>query len=183
MKIIISIFVLILLWCNETLAQEKLEYSLRLEPVWSRVADVLGEAGSIESAEFSPDGRFIVSGSKYDNSVIMWRTSDGAELWRQYTKHEIERVGWSGDGKYVASCSEDRLATVFDAKSGDILLKLEHEQGIDGLTWSKNGNLLATGEEHGESVNGSTDGWIRIFKIPSGEEVKSLNFGGKGSIR
>lgn len=61
----------------------------------------MGEPGSVESAEFSPDGKYIVSGTKYDNSVIMWRTSDGNELWRQYAKQEIERVGWSSDGKYV----------------------------------------------------------------------------------
>ena len=33
------------------------DYQLRLEPVWSRVADALGEAGAVESAEFSPDGK------------------------------------------------------------------------------------------------------------------------------
>lgn len=76
---------------------------LALNLIWSRVADVNGEAGSIESAEFSPDGRRIVSGSKFDNSVIMWRTSDGHELWRATVAAEIERVGWSPDGKVVAA--------------------------------------------------------------------------------
>ncbi len=80
-------------------AQQFMDYELRLEPVWSRVADALGEPGSVESAEFSPNGKYIISGTKYDNSVIMWRTSDGAELWRQYTAQEIERAAWSADNK------------------------------------------------------------------------------------
>lgn len=115
-------------------AQNYLDYQLRLEPVWARVADALGEPGSVESVEFSPNGRYIVSGTKFDNSVIMWRTSDGAELWRKYTKEEIERVGWSGDGQYVAAGSEDYLVTVYDAVTGEIVKQLEHGRGIDGLT-------------------------------------------------
>ena len=72
---------------------------LALNPVWSRIADIYGEAGSIESAEFSRNSRYIVTGSKFDNTVIMWRTSDGFEVWRQTLPQEIERVAWSPDGK------------------------------------------------------------------------------------
>lgn len=156
---------------------QQLDYQLRLEPVWSRVADALGEVGSVESAEFSPDGKHIVSGTKYNNSVIMWRTSDGTELWRQYTSQEVERVGWSADGKYVASASEDFLVTVYEAKTGKIIKTLRHTQGIDGLTWSNKGSLLATGEEGAEQGLGPPKGVIRIFSMPAGNEIKVLDFG------
>jgi WD40 repeat protein len=145
--------------------------------VWSRVADALGERGSVESAEFSPDGKYIVSGTKFDNSVVMWRTSDGAELWRQYAKQEIERVGWSADGKYVAAASEDFLVTIYDAKTGNTVKVLKHTQGIDGLTWSNKGSLLVTGEEGTEMGNGTAKGVVRIFNMPAGNEIKVLNFG------
>lgn len=158
-------------------AQQYLNYQLRLEPVWARVADVLGEAGSIESVEFSPDGRFIVSGSKYDNSVIMWRTSDGGELWRNYAAQEIERVGWSADSRYVAAASEDYLVTVYDAITGDVFKVLQHQRGIDGLTWSHEGSLLVTGEERIELDDGKREGWIRVFDGSKGEEITSMNFG------
>ena len=158
-------------------AQDLLDYQLRLEPVWSRVADALGEAGSVESAEFSPDGRFIVSGTKYDNSVVMWRTSDGMEIWRQYTEQEVERVGWSADGKYVAGGSEDYLVTVYDAASGKEIKRIPHNQGIDGLTWSNQGHLLATGEEYVEDENGQRSGYLHVTKIPEGEVVAEINYG------
>lgn len=160
-----------------THAQQYLDYQLRLEPVWSRVADALGEIGSVESVEFSPDGKYIVSGTKYDNSVIMWRTSDGTELWRQYAEQEIERVGWSADGKYVASASEDYLVTVYEAENGEVFKVLKHARGIDGVTWSHKGNLLVTGEEKIILDNDSTLGWIRVFDMFSGKEIKTLNFG------
>src|SRR6056297_1751277 len=116
-KIFIIVFASILMAPLFSQPQLPLNYQLRLEPVWARVGDALGEPGSVESAEFSPDGKYIVSGTKYDNSVIMWRTSDGAELWRDYAEEEIERVGWSANNKWVAAGSEDYLVTVYDAQT------------------------------------------------------------------
>lgn len=158
-------------------AQTYLNHQLRLEPVWSRVADALGEPGSVESVEFSSDGKYLVSGTKFDNSVIMWRTSDGAELWRAYAEQEIERVGWSSDGTYVAACSEDYLVTVYHAKTGEVFKVLPHSRGIDGLTWSHNGLLLATGEERTEVNDELTKGWIRIFDMATGNEIQHMDFG------
>ncbi len=158
-------------------AQQYLDYQLRLEPVWSRVADALGEIGSVESVDFSPDGKHIISGTKYDNSVIMWRTSDGTELWRKYAAQEIERVGWSADGQYVAAASEDFLVTVYEAMSGDVVHTLKHTQGIDGLTWSNQGSMLVSGEEKTTDADDNTHGMIRVFDMPSGNEIKTIDFG------
>ena len=175
-KVIVLVVSYTLLAQSKVSAQQYLDYQLRLEPVWSRVADALGEPGSVESAEFSPNGKFIVSGTKYDNSVILWRTSDGREMWRQYTAQEIERVGWSNDGTMVAAASEDYKVTIYESGTGKIKQVLEHTQGIDGLTWSHNGLLLVTGEE-GKEVNGENVAWVRVFDMEKGEEIKKINFG------
>lgn len=175
-KIAISVALLLISTC--TFSQPYLNYQLRLEPVWSRVADALGEPGSVESAEFSPDGKYIVSGTKFDNSVVMWRTSDGAELWRQYAKQEIERVGWSADGRYVAAGSEDFLVTIYNAKTGAVEKTIKHTQGIDGLVWSNKGNLLVTGEEGTEMENGTKSGWLRVVSMPEAKEITKINYGG-----
>jgi len=174
---IIYPFLLVIGLASKTQAQDLLDYQLRLEPVWSRVADALGEPGSVESAEFSPNGRYIISGTKYDNSVIVWRTSDGVELWRQYTEQEIERASWSADNQYVAAASEDYLVTVYDAKSGQVLHKISHNQGIDGLVWSNSGLLLASGEERSKNEKGAYVGYVRIFSMPGAKEVATINYG------
>lgn len=176
-KLVLSVLLFIPFIILKSQTHLPLNYQLRLEPVWARVGDALGEPGSVESAEFSPDGKYIVSGTKYDNSVIMWRTSDGAELWRNYTKEEVERVGWSADGKYVAAGSEDYVVTIYDSKTGDVFKVLQHKRGIDGLTWSHKGSLLVTGEEKVENSDGTIDGYIRIFDMPSGKQIKEINFG------
>ena len=49
--------IVFLLCVSPSGAQPYLNYQLRLEPVWARVADALGEPGSVESVEFSPDGK------------------------------------------------------------------------------------------------------------------------------
>ncbi len=155
--------------------------SVRLHEVWSRVADVYGELGSIESAEFSPDGRYIVSGSKFDNSVVMWRTSDGHEIWRNYAAQEIERVAWSSNGKYVTSCSEDHLVQLWDAESGELHENIQHNEGIDGLAWSNETMLLATGEEQiiKETSDGQTkEGWLKVYAYPGSKLVHEVDLGG-----
>lgn len=174
---IAAVYSFLLITAISASGQRFLDYQLRLEPVWSRVADAMGELGSVESVEFSPDGKYMVSGTKYDYSVVMWRTSDGAELWRKYAKQEVERVGWSADGKWVAAASEDFLVTVYDAKTGEIKNTLKHAQGIDGLTWSNKGSYLATGEEKSTSADGKAKGIIRIFDMPAGKEIRSMDFG------
>ena len=161
-----------------TFAQQPfLDHQLRLEPVWSRVADALGEPGSVESAEFSPDGKYIISGTKFDYSVVMWRTSDGKELWRAYHPAEIERAGWSSDNKFVAACSEDFKTTIYEAETGKAVETLSHNQGVDGLTWSNNSMLLATGEEFSYDPNDKKQGFIDVFDMKTRKNIAHIDYG------
>ena len=41
--------------------------SIHLVPLWTRLGDIYGEAGAVEVAVMAPDGKYIASGSKYDN--------------------------------------------------------------------------------------------------------------------
>lgn len=157
-------------------AQNPLDYSLRLEPVWTGIADALGEAGSVESAEFSPDGTRVVTGTKYDNSVVLWRTSDGTEQWRHYVGAEVERAGFSADGHYVAACDEDFIVTVFDAATGDTVRTIAHATGLDGLIWSHAGGLLAVGEELTD--DGTAGGRILVYDAEADfQQVGEVEFG------
>lgn len=148
-----------------------------LNLVWARVADVYGELGSVETAQFSPDSRFIVSGSKFDNTVIMWRVSDGTEIWRRTLPQEIEKIVWTRDGKQVASVSEDRVLRLMRADTGAIIKEIPHEQGIDSVEVSKNGRWLATGQEFGQGADGVRNGIVRIFSLPALTEVARVDHG------
>lgn len=150
---------------------------MTLNLVWARVADVNGEQGSVETAQFSPDSRFIVSGSKFDNQVIMWRVSDGSEIWRRALPQEIEKIVWTRDGRHVASVSEDRVLRLMRADTGAIVNEVPHEQGIDSVEVSKNGRWLATGQEYRDLPGGKREGVVRIFSLPALTEVARVDHG------
>ena len=150
---------------------------LALNPVWTRLADVYGEAGSVESVEFSYDATRIVSGTKFDYTVIVWRTSDGTELWRRTLPAEIERVAWNPDGSTVASVSEDRVLRVFDAETGETVRQATRTAGIDGLAWSHDGRYLAAGEEDSRNEAGERQGLVRVYAMPALEQVKQFDLG------
>lgn len=153
---------------------------LALNHVWSRIADINGEYGSVESAEFSPDSTRITTGTKFDNTVRIFRVSDGVELWSRTVPQEIERVAWTGDGKHVASVSEDGLLRVFDAETAEVVFRFQHENGIDGLTVSHDGRWLATGQERVDGVGMtrvfSTEDWSLIKSLPHKGTVNELDF-------
>ncbi|MEM1127886.1 MAG: hypothetical protein AAGI71_14630 [Bacteroidota bacterium] len=181
MKHLLSILALALVAVPFAQAQAQVQArwdgkQLALNPVWTRVADVFGEAGSVESVEFSPDSRFLASGTKFDNTVIIWRTSDGTEVWRQTLPQEIERVGWSPNGEFVASVSEDFMARVFRAEDGTLVHELPHDSGIDGLAWSHNGRFMATGAEWTEDADGR-HGYLRLYAMPGATLAQTLDLG------
>ncbi len=125
-----------------------------LQPLWTRLGDVHGEVGAVESAEFSPDGRLIVSGGKYDNSLVVWRTIDGTVMWRHELDDEIERAGFSPDGKYVVSAGEDETLKLWDVAGGELLDSIPLDAAVDGMAFTPDGTMLVTGKE-----GGAVQGW------------------------
>jgi WD40 repeat protein len=127
--------------------------------VWGRVADLNGELGSVECTEFSPDGKFIASATKYSNEIAVWRVADGTQVWSLQAEQEVERVAFSPDGKWLAAGGEDDLLRLMDASNGKVHKTLQHTEGIDSLRWSPDGAMLATGEE---------TGIVRLWRMPEG---------------
>ncbi|MEM6287186.1 MAG: PQQ-binding-like beta-propeller repeat protein [Bacteroidota bacterium] len=150
----------------------------RLNHVWSRMADLSGEFGSVESAEFSRDSRHIVTGTKYDNTVRLWRAEDGHLLWRTELPAEIERVAFTADGEHVVSVSEDRVLRVIQTSDGEVVREIEHPAAMDGLALSPDGRLMAVGEEmRGESRRLAGDGTalVTLYDTETWEPVMTVD--------
>lgn len=146
-----------------------------IKHLWSRVADFSPTLRSVEAAEISPDGKYVISGSKFGYYLMLWRIADGHLLWEHVMDAEIEAVTFSPDGQYIAAGDEAYTVNVFDLE-GRLIKNLDHDAAFDGITWSPNGNYLAGGSEKGEVVLWDTKTWNKFLILEAGGTVNSLQF-------
>jgi WD40 repeat protein len=152
------------------------ENAPQLFNVWHRIADFSPVLRAVEAAEFSPDGRLAVSGSKFGYKVMLWSTADGSLVWENEHESEVECVVFSPDGKRIATGGEDFMVRVWDTETGRQLASWEHDGGLDGITWSHDGTIIASGSEAGDAWLWDGKDYSLIGKIKTGSTINSLRF-------
>ncbi len=150
--------------------------------LWTRAGDLNGEAGAVESAEFGPEGKTIVSGSKYDNRVVMWRTDDGHRLWAQEVSDEVERAAYAPTGEYVVSTGEDEALTLWRAEDGSFVKRVKLDAPVDGMEFSPMGDILVTGKEGGRVQKWSFPEMELLASVEHGDTVNTVTFSRDGSV-
>ena len=102
--------------------------------------------GVVASANFSPKGSRIVTGS-WDNSAKIWNAETGhAEL--KLTGHTgyVNSACFSPDGTKVLTASDDRTARLWDAKTGKVIRTFTgHTERVSAAVFSPDGKLVLTG--------------------------------------
>ena len=131
-------------------------------------------SGYINSMDFSPDGRHLVTGSdeshiSHDNDARLkvWGIPSGQELLTiREGVSNVRSVRFSPNGALIASGNIDKTVRIYDAVTGKLLLTLEgHADEVYGLAFTHDSRRLATS---------GRDQKIRIWDVHTGQELLRL---------
>ena len=117
------------------------------------------------SVAFSPIKNWIVSGCDYNiivwdidnNIVIMWGSASSSDV--------VNSVAFSPDGTQVVSGSTDKMAQVWDIRSGKPIKSFIHDGSVNSVAFSLDGTQI---------VSGSSDKMAQVWDIRSGKPIKSF---------
>ena len=104
-----------------------------------------GHDGWVTSVDYSPDGRFLVSGSS-DQTVKVWSVVDQKEI-TTFAGHTsmVNAVEFSPDGEVIVSASSDATVRLWSLpKQKEIATIVAHKYGVNDVTFSPDGKLFAT---------------------------------------
>ena len=124
---------------------------------------------SVTAANFSPDGKLVVTGS-WDNAAKIWDVASGQAKQRLEGAHRgnVNSAVFSPDqeGRHVLTGSDDGTAVIWNVVDGTVLRTLAgHEGQVLDAVFSPDGKLIATA---------CSDGEIRIWEADSGKLQRRL---------
>jgi WD40 repeat protein len=124
----------------------------------------------VESLAYSPDGKFLASGSFQE--VSLWDAQTG-KLLHKLTgfAHNVVALAFAQDGKLLAtgggSPTEDGEVKVFEVDTWKLVseIKAGHSDTVFGLCFDPDATKIASC---------GADKFIKVFELPSGKFVKSF---------
>ncbi len=132
---------------------------------WPR--QVLRHESRVVSAQFSPDGRRIVTASP-DKTARVWDATTGRPV-GEPLRHEasVNSAEFSRDGQRIVTASDDKTARVWDAATGMPLGEpMRHEDKVEGAEFSEDGQRIVTvGASLGARV------WVAATGKPIGKTI------------
>jgi WD40 repeat protein/serine/threonine protein kinase/DNA-binding XRE family transcriptional regulator len=143
---------------------------------------------------FSPDGTRLAT-CAIPGVLQLWDAATGKPVLGGYVNNTEDLSfgdtvdycmsgGWSPDGTRILTSSwAGNGATIWDAKTGEIVLTYkEHSGGIGFSSWSPNGKRIATGDSNGvvkiwDAETGTT---LLSFPVPVGDYLFQLDWSPDG---
>jgi WD40 repeat protein len=151
-------------WLNATLHSEVIR--IHDFQTGNVVALLKGHTNVVESLAFSPDGRYLASGSG-DNTVRVWdvATKEAVHVLSGH-QDDIYAVAFSPDSQRVVSSGLDKTLRLWDVSSGQLLKEMTgHREPVLSAAFSSDGRYIASG---------SMDRTIRLWDSRTGEFIKQL---------
>ncbi|OAX33430.1 WD40 repeat-like protein, partial [Rhizopogon vinicolor AM-OR11-026] len=129
------------------------------------VAKWTGHTEEVRSVCWSRDGLRVLSGSS-DGSARVWDAESGETiLGPMETGMFLVAVSYSPDETLIAAGGyryDGSSVNIFDAKTGKLVTTLGHEDMVNCLAWTADGNTL---------ISGSTDRLIRVWNTTTWKNI------------
>jgi len=181
---------------NDVVTKFELESSRKeggtTESTWPRAKDsdvrlalspreVLTQDREFISVAFSPDGKFVAAGDRW-NRVLLWDLETGGEpivfkgkrscFFGAYAGR-VWGVAFSPDGSMLAAGGMDGIAKLWDLTTGKELLSFKGHgtpscwvtQAVFSIAFAPDGKALATGDKHGA---------VKLWDAATGRELITL---------
>jgi hypothetical protein len=133
-------------------------------PLWSATT-----YGTMTFVDMTPDGNFILAGSKYDKLVYFFNSSSPIPLWNYTSTNDIYSIALSSNGKYAAvGTNELLLFNTSNTSPSDPIWEAEIEMseiygGIGGVDISSKGNYIAASSTVHNPSTSQTDINVYLF--------------------
>ncbi|MBC1238519.1 eIF2A-related protein [Nostoc sp. 2RC] len=151
-----------------------------------------GHEQEVNCLAFSPDGKFIASGSS-DSTVCLWNIigNPTAEFLLGH-QQEVNCLAFSPDGKFIISGSIDGILCLWDLQGNLITQPWQgHEEGIIAVAFNSNGNSIISvgfdgtvclwdlqGNAITQSWRGHKEGVISVAFSVNGNSIIGVGFDG-----
>jgi len=135
-------------------------------PSGQRQRSLAGHADSVTCLVFSPDGRYLATGSR-DRRVIIWDAQSG-NVMHVLTEHtnQVNDLAFSPDNRYLASCGSDKNVIISDVVTGQTDLVLRgHKEAVTSVMFSSNGHRLVSTDRHDSAT---------IWEARTGRAIRSI---------
>ena len=128
-----------------------------------------GHTGAVNSVAFSPDGKWVLTGSS-DGTAKLWDAKSGALIGtsRVHTA-AVNSVAFSPDGKRIITGSSDNTAKMLDAETGmEIRTFRSHTDRVTCVVFSPDGSKI---------LSGSFDSRAKLWDAETGEQIRTFDHG------
>ena len=121
------------------------------------LAKLDGHKGRVLCMAFSPDGKFVASGSK-DKTVRVWDVA-GKREFRIHEGHKgaVTSVAFSADGQRLLSGGDDHTVRLWDVNKQEIHCFEGHGGEVTGVAFSPDGKF---------ALSSSHDKTLRLWRLP-----------------
>ena len=146
-------------------------YLKSVPPPITRLATYRGHFKEVYTVSWSPDGKYVASGSG-DETVQIWDFNRGQHTMTYHGhRHKVgkglvQAIMWSPDGKHLVSGSWDKTVRIWDAYTGHTLSTFRsYYEVVEAVAWSPDGRYIASGNRKGIA---------HVWNVTSGKKVRDF---------